>query len=286
MKKAILVISFGTTYENTRRLTIDVIENKIRKEFKDYEIRRAFTAYKIISTLKSRDKIMIDTPEDALEKLKNDGFEQVIVQPLHIIPGGEYDFILRVVERYNRSFKEIKVGRPVLFYKGIDGEIPDDYDIMAEAIKDIIPKDNLSILMGHGSTHWANACYSCFQLVLREKGFNNCFIANVEGYPDFGTIVSNINRSCTFSRRERKKIKLIPLMLVAGNHARIDMAGEEEDSWKNILVRQGFDVEAYIHGLGEIGKFQNIYISHIQDVIDSKYDYILQGKKEYECQKL
>ncbi|MFL0194681.1 sirohydrochlorin cobaltochelatase [Clostridium sp. WILCCON 0269] len=287
MKKAILVVSFGTTYESTRKLTIDVIEDKIRKRFSDYEIRRAFTAYKIINVLKTRDKVIVDTPGEALEKLKNEDFEKVIVQPLHIIPGEEYEFIARIVQKYNKSFKEIKIGRPVLFYKGINEEIPDDYDVMVTAIKKILPKDTLSILMGHGSTHWANACYSCLQLVLRENGFNSCFIANVEGYPDFNNVVQHINKNFVFNKESDKKITLIPLMLVAGNHALVDMAGEEEESWKNILMRLGFNVETYIHGLGEIEEFQNIYIEHIQDVIDSKYDYTSHKKEEeYECQKL
>lgn len=272
MKKAILVISFGTTYENTRKLTIDAIESKIKNEFKDYEVRRAFTSYKIIEVLKTRDKVEIDTPVEALEKLKNEGYEKVIVQPLHIIPGEEYEFIVREVQKYSNCFKEINIGRPVLFYKGINEDIPDDYKILVSIIKNIIPKDKITIFMGHGSNHWANACYSCLQLVLRDNGFDNAFIANVEGYPDLNNVIQYINKNVNFEKGEDKKVMLIPLMLVAGNHALVDMAGEDEDSWKNILIRNGFEVDTYIHGLGEIDEFQNIYIKHIQNVIDLKYD--------------
>ncbi|KHD36117.1 sirohydrochlorin cobaltochelatase [Clostridium acetobutylicum] len=278
MKKAILIISFGTTYENTRKLTIDAIEEKVKDEFKDYEIRRAFTSYKIIKVLKERDKIIVDTPGMALSRLKREGFEKVIVQPLHIIPGEEYDFVKRVVNEYSYDFKEIKLGRPVLYYKGITGEFPDDYEIMVNSIKSIIPRDEIVILMGHGSTHSSNACYSCLQLVLRDNDFGNVFVANVEGYPDLNNVLRYIEN------HETRKVTLIPLMLVAGNHAVIDMAGDSEDSWKNILTSNGFEVTAYVHGLGEVKEFQDIYIEHIKDVMEGRYEK--EVKEEIKCPEL
>ncbi|MCR3757693.1 sirohydrochlorin cobaltochelatase [Clostridium felsineum] len=273
MKKAILVISFGTTYENTRKLTIDKIEEKIRNEFKDYEIRRAFTSYKIIEVLKKRDNIIVDTPDTALEKLKQDGYEEIIIQPLHIIPGSEYEFVKRIVEKYSEEFKKIKLGRPVLYYKGMPENFPDDYAIMIDSIKDIIPKEKLVILMGHGSNHSSNACYSCLQLVLRDRGFHNAFIANVEGYPNIDDVLGYVKGYSS------KEVTLIPLMLVAGNHALIDMAGEDEDSFKNVLIKHGFEVTPYMHGLGEIEKFQQIYIEHIKDTIKERYEGELKGEK-------
>lgn len=266
MKRAILVLSFGTTYENTRKATIDRIEERIREKYKEYEVKVAFTAHMIIKILKNRDGIIIDTPEEALEKLKKEGFEEVVIQPLHIIPGEEFQYVTKIVDKYKDSFKWIKTGRPILYYKGVDDEIPDDYEIMVDAIKDIIPKDELTIFMGHGTNHFANACYSCLQLVLRDKGFNNVFVANVEGYPSLQNVISYINKNCN-----SKYVTLIPLMVVAGDHAENDMAGEDEDSWKNILTKEGFKVDTYIHGLGELEKFQNIYLKHAEDAFHDTY---------------
>lgn len=273
MKKAILVVSFGTTHLDTRQLTLDKIENKIIHEFKSYVIRRAFTSHIIIKVLKNRDGIDVDTPEEALDKLTCEGFEEVIVQPLHLIAGAEYDYITKVCEGYKKNFKNITLGRPILFYKGVVENLPDDYDILIESIKNIIPSYGITILMGHGSAHYSNASYSCLQLVLRDKGFDNVFIANVEGYPKLSDVLVWINKQNECSKYDnlKKEVNLIPLMVVAGEHAKNDMAGSTGTSWKNVLEKEGYKVNLYMHGLGEIKEFQDIYVKHIYDVIENNY---------------
>ena len=271
MKKAILVVSFGTTYADTRKLTIDKIEENIKTHFKDYEIRRAFTSNVIIKVLKNRDGILVDTPSLALEKLKNEGFDQVIVQPLHLIAGDEYKYVTEVIKVYEKYFKKIVSGRPIMFYKPFDKDLPDDYEILVDAIYDIIPKGKKVIFMGHGSNSIANACYSCLQLLLWDKGFNNTYIANVEGYPSLENVIERIKNQNNNLDAKSSEITLIPLMIVAGDHAKNDMAGESNLSWKNVLEREGFKVNIYLHGLGELKKFQNIYIKHIEDVIENRY---------------
>lgn len=271
MKKAILVVSFGTTYADTRKLTIDKIEENIKTHFKDYEIRRAFTSNVIIKVLKNRDGILVDTPSLALEKLKNESFDQVIVQPLHLIAGDEYKYVTEVIKVYEKYFKKIVSGRPIMFYKPFDKDLPDDYEILVDAIYDIIPKGKKVIFMGHGSNSIANACYSCLQLLLWDKGFNNTYIANVEGYPSLENVIERIKNQNNNLDAKSSEITLIPLMIVAGDHAKNDMAGESNLSWKNVLEREGFKVNIYLHGLGELKKFQNIYIKHIEDVIENRY---------------
>lgn len=275
MKKAILLVSFGTTHKDTRRITIDAIENKVKDKFKEFEVRRAFTAHIIINILKNRDGIIELTPEEALDKLYEEGFEQVVVQPLHIIPGEEYDYIKKVVDHYEfeNKFKSIKLGRPILYFKGIEEEIPDDYSIFIDAIEEIIPKDRNLLFMGHGSVHYSNACYLCLYHVLRDKGFKNVYIGNVEGYPTLEDLIPNIKKKGVST------LTLAPLMVVAGDHAKNDMAGDEEDSWKSILIEEGFEVNIYMHGLGEIEKFQDIYIKHIEDVIEERYLSLGKTKK-------
>jgi sirohydrochlorin cobaltochelatase len=267
MKKAILVVSFGTTHEDTRRLTIDRIEERIGESFPGYEIRRAFTAHKIIDVLKRRDGIKVDTPEEALEKLKAEGFKEILVQPLHIIPGEEYDYVKLVVESFKTSgaFERIQLGRPALYFKGIEEDIPDDYSIMVEAVSELIPGEGAAVFMGHGSSHPANACYSCLQNVFYDKGFNSVYIGNVEGYPTIEDVIRLLKRD------EVRETTLIPLMLVAGDHAKNDMAGDEEDSWKSLLEGEGFKVNICLRGLGELKTFQDIYIKHIEDIMEGRY---------------
>ncbi|WP_032121513.1 sirohydrochlorin cobaltochelatase [Clostridium amazonitimonense] len=268
MKKAILLVSFGTTHYDTRKVTIDAIEKKVRETYKDYEVRRAFTAHIIINVLKNRDGIIELTPEEALEKLYKDGYEEVIVQPLHIIPGLEFDYINGVVDQYIEKgyFSKVKVGRPILYFKGHEEDIPDDYSILIESIEKLLNSYENLVLMGHGTTHYSNAAYVCLQQVLMDKGYNKVLIANVEGYPTLEDIIPKLKA------KNMNKLTLAPLMVVAGDHAKNDMASDEDDSWKSILEKSGFEVNVHMHGLGEISEFQDIYIEHIKDAIDNRYD--------------
>ena len=275
MKKAILVVSFGTTYKETLKLTIEKIEDKIRDTFKEYEIRRAFTAHMIIKKLKNRDGIIIDTPKEALEKLKAEGFEEIIVQPLHLIPGEEYDYVRYVVQSFENEgcFKRISLGRPALYFQGIEEHIPDDYSIFVDSILELIPDDKKVVFMGHGSTHYSNACYGALQSMLRDIGKNNVYIGTVEGYPTVETVIAALKKD------EVKEVNLMPLMLVAGDHAQNDMASEEEDSWKTLLENEGIKVNIHMHGLGELPKFQDIYVQHTKDAMEETYKGIGQTKK-------
>lgn len=259
-KKGILVVSFGTSYEETRKATIGAIEDRIREAYKDYEIRRAFTSGMIINKLKKRDGIHIDNPEEALEKMVKEGFDEVIVQSLHIIPGDEYDEIKVAVHRFKNKnvFKKLTLGRPLLYRI-------EDYFNVVEALKLQIPEtreDSAVLFMGHGSVHPSNSCYSQFQYVLNESGLKNVFIANVEGFPEIDIVISKLKG------KNIKEVTLIPLMIVAGDHATNDMAGEDDDSWKNVLEKEGFKVNIYLHGLGENKGIQDIYTQYVQDCID------------------
>lgn len=275
MKRAILVVSFGTTYKETMKITIEKIEEEIRSKFKEYDVMRAFTSHMIIKKLKNRDGITVPTPEEALDRLQQEGYEEVIVQPLHIIPGEEFQYIRLVVEKYEnkKAFKSIKVGRPALHFHGSE-ENPDDYEVFIEAIKGIIPKDKTMLFMGHGSNHPANSAFVALQSVFKYMHMDNVYLGTVEGYPTIDLIVDLLKKD------KISKVKLAPLMLVAGDHALNDMASEEEDSWKSILEEAGIEVELYIHGLGEIKEFREIYLRHIQDAIDNKYLNLGDTKKK------
>lgn len=257
-KKGILVVSFGTSYADTRKVTIEACEKKIAKSFPEYEVRRAFTSNMIIKKLKERDKIEIDNPEEALNKMKEEGFTEVIVQPLHIMPGIEYEEVLDAVDKFEDSFEKIIVGRPVLY--GIK-----DYKAAVEALKQQLPKklnkDQAVVIMGHGTSHPANACYSCLQSVIDDEGLN-VFVGTVEGYPDLDNVIAKLRKN------KIKEVTLMPYMVVAGDHASNDMAGDEEDSWKSILKKEGFIVNVYLHGLGENAGYQDIYVQRVQDCID------------------
>ena len=256
-KKGILVVSFGTSYAETRKLTIEACENKIAENFSDYVVMRAFTSKMIIKILRERDNILVDTPEEALLKMYNDGFSEIIVQPLHIMPGQEYhEKIIKQVSKFHNSFEKIVVGRPLLFYT-------EDYRKTIEGIRTQLPElgeNEAVVFMGHGSHHPANASYSCLQSMINDEEMP-IYIGTVESYPDLDIIVDRLERDGV------KKITLMPFMLVAGDHAINDMASDEEGSWKTVLAGKGFDVSVYLHGLGENAAFQDIYVQHVSDAI-------------------
>ena len=264
MKKAILVVSFGTSHMDALKNSIEKIENKIKEEFKEYDVYRAFTAHMIIKKIKNRDGINIPTPEEALEELREKGYEEVLVQPLHIIPGEEFDYIKGIVKIHNDDFKSIKIGRPIFYYQGMEG-LPKDYSLFIESIKEVLENEESVVLFGHGTAHYGNAVYGMLQTVLVDEDYDNVFVATVEGYPSIESCIKRMKK------KNIKKTKLVPLLLVAGDHAKNDMASDEDDSLKSMLEREGIEVRLHMHGLGEFDKFGYLYINRIHDLIEDRY---------------
>lgn len=272
MKKAILVVSFGTSYLDTLEKTIEKAEKQIRDTFSEYDIYRAFTSHKIIKKLQEKYEIFIDTPEAMLEKLYYSGYEEIIMQPLHIIPGEEFIYINKIAEIFKEKFEVLKVGRPIFYYQGIE-ELPQDYSLFIEATKDLYEENNAVVLMGHGTAHPANSVYGCLQAVFEDEGYENVFVTTVEGYPNFENVISRVKR------KNIREVTLAPLMVVAGDHARNDMASDEKESLKSMLEAEGIKVNVYMKGLGENEKFNKLYINRIDDLINDRYVGAGQTKK-------
>lgn len=271
MKKAILVVSFGTSHLEALKSSIEAIENRIKDEFKEYDVFRSFTAHFIIKKLKERDNLDILIPEEALEDLRDRGYEEVIIQPLHIIPGEEFDYIKGIVEHHKDDFKTIRLGRPIFFYQGMNG-LPEDYTLFIESIKEVLENEESVILFGHGTEHPSNAVYGMLQTVLIDEGYEDIFVATVEGYPTMENAIKKLKD------RGIKKTKLVPLLLVAGDHVKKDMVADD-DSLKSKLEREGIEVKLYMHGLGEIDKFQQLYINRVKDSIEDRYTNAGRTKK-------
>ncbi|MBN2899044.1 MAG: sirohydrochlorin cobaltochelatase [Clostridia bacterium] len=256
MKKGIIIVSFGTSYKETMEKCIESIERKVAERFNDYKVVRAFTSNFIIKKLKERDGIQVYTIEEAMAAMKAEGIDTIYVQPLHMIAGFEYEKVSHAVAlaRHDKNMT-IHLGWPLL-----NEEV--DYERLIEAIKIRLPKTSERegvILMGHGTTHFANACYS----MLQAKFFDvdkNIFIANVEGYPELEHVLDKI--------KGYEKLTLMPLMLVAGDHAQNDMAGDDEDSYKVILESEGKTVNCILEGLGENSAVQDIFLKRIGALIN------------------
>ena len=254
MKKAILVVSFGTSYHETRKKTIEACENKIKESFKDYDFYRAFTSGMIINKLKKRDNMFIDNPSEALEKLYNAGYQEVVVQSLHIICGDEYNKLKDMVAQYEDKFDKISIGRPLLTYI-------DDYRETVEAVKKDLDKmdiDEAVVFMGHGTEHESHSSYPAIEYMFRDYGIN-AFVGTVEGYPELEQVIKKLKN------RNIKTVDLLPFMLVAGDHAVNDMASDEEDSWKTTLEKEGFNVKVHVKGLGENPYIQEKFKNHALD---------------------
>ena len=272
MKKAILVVSFGTSHLDTLRVTIEKAENQIRDHFNDYDIYRAFTSHKIIRKLREKYEMFIDTPEEVMAKLYEDDYEDVIIQPLHIIPGEEYIYINKIGEAYKDKFRSVKMGRPIFYYQGIEN-LPQDYSLFIEATKKLYEENNAVVYVGHGTAHSANAVYGCLQTVFEDEGYENVFVGTVEGYPNFEAVLKRLKR------KNIDEVTLAPLMVVAGDHAKNDMASDEEGSWKSMLEKEGIKVNIYLKGLGENERFNQLYINRIEDLINELYIGIGETKK-------
>lgn len=256
--KVILVVSFGTSYNNNRSLTIGAIEKDIESKFSDYDVRRAFTSQMVINILKKRDGLEIDNVKEALERAINDGVKSIIIQPTHIMDGTEYHYkILDELEDFKDKFDSLVVGNPLLI-------TDDDFeDLISSITKDDCSSEETAIcFMGHGTPAKSNIVYTKLQDKLHEKGFNHYYIGTVEAEPTFDDVLAMIKKG------NYKNIILKPLMVVAGDHAQNDMAGDEEDSWKSMFVDNGYDVKCIVEGLAQSQDIRDVYIKHINAAID------------------
>lgn len=260
-KPVILVVSFGTSYNDSRDITIGAIEEEIAKAYPDYEVRRAFTSQIIIDKLKERDGLVIDNVEEALDRVVADGVKELIVQPTHVMSGYEYDDLFNEVSVYagKYDFDRVVIGAPLL-------TSDEDYNKVAEALvketKDYAAEDTAIVFMGHGTEHEANGTYAKLQETFKSKGYDDYYIGTVEAEPSLEDIVEMLKAG------GYKKVVLEPLMVVAGDHANNDMAGDEEDSWKSVLTKEGFDVDCVLRGLGESDSIRAVYAAHVQTAVD------------------
>lgn len=252
-KDAILLISFGTTYDETREKTINNIEKAISEKYPSYALVQAYTSSMIIRSLSKRGMKIFNVKE-ALQKLVDDGIENLHIQSTHIICGDEYEKMLRMVSEYEDKFKTITVGKP-LFADHSDVET--FTNIISKAFP--LEEDEALVLMGHGTEHEINKVYEEIKAEFDKKGFQNILVGTVEAKPDIEDIIEALKEM------KPKKVKLTPLMLVAGDHATNDMAGDEDDSWKTIIANEGIEVEVILKGLGEYEEIRTIYMNHLEE---------------------
>ena len=256
----ILVVSFGTSFNDSRRLTIGAIENKLDEEFgKDYSVRRGFTSQIIIDHVKRRDGIAIDNMTEALDLAVDNGVKNLVIQPTHLMNGLEYTDVVNEVGDYADAFDQVVIGDPLL-------TSDEDFDEVVKAITDATAEyddgETAICFMGHGTEADSNEVYQKMQDKLTDAGFENYFVGTVEATPSVDDVLAKVQAG------DYKKVVLEPLMIVAGDHANNDMAGDEEGSWKTTFEDAGYDVTCLVRGLGELPAIQDIFVKHAQAAID------------------
>ena len=276
----ILVVSFGTSFNDSRVADIKGIEDAIQEANPGWSVRRAFTAQIIINHVQARDGEKIDNMDQALERAVANGVKNLVVQPTHLMHGAEYDELVEAVNNYSDKFESVKIAEPLLGEVGDDASVVNEDKkavaelITAEAVKtagfdslDAAKEDGTAfVFMGHGTSHTAKISYSQMQAQMNDLGYDNVFIGTVEGEPE-ETSCENVIEAV--KNAGFKKVVLRPLMVVAGDHANNDMAGDDEDSWQSQFIASGnFDgVESQIAGLGEIEGIQQLYVAHTAAVL-------------------
>ena len=277
----LLVVSFGTSFNDSRVADIKGIEDALQAANPDWSVRRAFTAQIIINHIQARDDEHIDNMDQALERAVNNGVKNLVIQPTHLMHGAEYDELMDAVDAYKDKFESVKVAEPLLGEVGDDATvINDDKKAVAQAITDEACKEagydsmeaaaedgTAFVFMGHGTSHTANVTYDQMQTQMNDLGFTNAFIGTVEGEPEdteCQAVIAKV-KDAGF-----KKVVLRPLMVVAGDHANNDMAGDDDDSWKSQFEASGkFDsIDTQIAGLGEIKAIQDLYVAHTADAMN------------------
>lgn len=277
----LLVVSFGTSYNDSRVADIKGIEDALQEAYPDWSVRRAFTAQIIINHVQARDGEVIDNMQQALDRAVENGVKNLVVQPTHLMHGAEYDEMMEVLDSYNDKFESVSVAEPMLGEVGDDATvINEDKAAVAEAIANAAVKDagyetmdaaaedgTAFVFMGHGTSHTAKVTYSQMQTQMNELGYKNVFIGTVEGEPEETACEAVIE---AVKEAGYKKVVLRPLMVVAGDHAENDMAGAEEDSWKSMFEASGAfeSVDTQITGLGSLPEVQQLFIEHTKAAME------------------
>ena len=278
----LLVVSFGTSFNDSRAEDVKGIEDALAKAYPDWSVRRAFTAQIIINHVEARDSENIDNMQQALDRAVENGVKNLVVQPTHLMHGAEYDEMTEAINGYKDKFESVAIAEPMLGEVGDDATvINDDKKAVAQAITDEACKEagfdsmdaaaeagTAFVFMGHGTSHTANVTYDQMQTQMEDLGFKNAFIGTVEGKPEDTACDKVIEK---VKEAGYKNVVLRPLMVVAGDHANNDMAGDDEDSWKSQFVASGNfeNVDCQIEGLGRIEAVEQIYVDHTKAAIDS-----------------
>ena len=276
----LLVVSFGTSYNDSRVNDIKSIEDALQEAYPDWSVRRAFTAQIIINHIQARDGEKIDNMTQALERAVANGVKNLVVQPTHLMHGAEYDEMCAAIDEYRDQFESVSIAEPLLGEVGSDATVINaDKEAVAKAVTAAAVEasgfDSLEaakeagaafVLLGHGTAHVARVSYSQMSTQMQQLGYENVFIGTVEGEPEETACESVIEkvRAAGYTT-----VILRPLMVVAGDHANNDMAGSDDDSWKPMFEDAGFTVDCQIAGLGGIAEIQALYIAHTQAAIDS-----------------
>ena len=255
--RAILAVSFGTSYEAARKATIEKIEQDIAEAFPDYRIYRAWTSKMILSILKKRDNLIIPNVTEAMEQMLSDGIQDVIIQPTHILDGIENNIMKEEALAFRDSFHSITFGTPLISSRedahAVIGAVAEEFSEHLE--------DTALVLMGHGTSHRVNSVYAEIDSMFKEQGHSNIFLGTVEAEP---TIQDLVREVCSY---DPKKVVLAPFMIVAGDHAHNDMAGDEPDSWAYQFRQHNYEVQPVLKGLGEYPGIRSLFIDHVKQAI-------------------
>jgi sirohydrochlorin cobaltochelatase len=256
----LLVVSFGTSFNDSRRETIGAIEGALEKAFPDWSVRRGFTSQIIIDHVKTRDGEVIDNVGEALDRAVANGVKRLVVQPTHLMNGFEYNDLSAELASYADAFESIAICAPLLTS---DEDFDRVADAIVEATKEYDDGETAICFMGHGTEADSNGVYERMQQVLTDKGCVNYFVGTVEAEPSLEDLIEAVKAG------EYKRVVLRPLMIVAGDHANNDMAGDDEDSWKSSFEAEGYEVECVLHGLGELPAIQQLFAEHARSAVDS-----------------
>ena len=256
----LLVVSFGTSYNDSRRLTIGAIEDAVEKAFPDFAVRRGFTSQIIIDHVKSRDNVAIDNVGEALDRAEKNGVRNLVIQPTHLMNGLEYTDLVNEAAEYSDAFDKVAIGKPLLTTE-------DDFRAVMKAVTEATAQyddgETAICFMGHGTEAESNQVYAKMQDMLTEAGYKNYYVGTVEAAPSLDDVLAAVEEG------SYKKVVLEPLMIVAGDHANNDMAGDEEGSWKTAFEDAGYEVTCLVNGLGQLEAIQQLFVEHAQAAVDS-----------------